>query len=200
MTRPVAILLLVSATSAAAQEGVVSTLMTRGADSVLAVEVSALVDTSAEKGLPGDAVLDMAFEGLAKGVAPDRLTAALRDLARRLEEGLTVARSAGLDRPSPMVVLWTTTALHRRVTRPDIRALFTAVSDDETRVAGLTVVTALSTAGFASGDALTVVLRRVAGGTGAADLLEIPSFAAHLASQGEPQTSILTRLLAGEGF
>src|SRR5581483_919415 len=80
-----------------------SALQAQQGDTGLDARVPAAAPAAA-RGLPAEPLVQKAIEGGAKGVAPDRIVAAVRALAERLARARDAVREAGLERPAPDVV------------------------------------------------------------------------------------------------
>ncbi len=140
--------------------------------------IQTILAEAAASGVPSDPLLAKALEGAAKGVAADRVVAALSAYRERLEQG------AGLVGPAaaPGAVVMAADALRRGVPSETIRSLATGWPDQFT--VPLLVVGDLIEAGVPVGRAREIVEDALARGEDPEALLAIPAAVRRLMREG----------------
>jgi len=193
-----AVLLLWPAVLGAQNAGVRSRLVARGLSPELVRDVVAVADEAGARGLPADAVADKAIEGWAKHVPAERIVAAVRNYAGRLGEAQAALARAGLARPAPDVTIAATEALGRGLVAEQVGDVVRAARAPAAMAPGLTVVAALAAQGLTPGDAVGVVVDAMHRGRSVDQLLDIPSMARAMRSEGVEPGDIGRRMMRGD--
>lgn len=191
----------VVASALTAQQGDLrSRLIQRGAAPSFARQVTQLADRARAEGLPVEPLADKALEGLAKGVAADRILPVVRGLADRLRVGRAVALSAGLPHPSGPLVAAAAEALGRGIQRPEIVGVLQASRAPEAGSVGLTVAASLVAQGIAPPEAVHAVELAYREGHSPQELLELPSVTSSWLAEGVLLPEVLQRIRQGQGL
>src|SRR5579885_1772918 len=140
-----------------------------------AAAVREVAAQAAARGLPAEPLVQKAIEGGAKGVAPDRIVAAVRALAERLARARDAVREAGLERPAPDVVEGGAEALGAGLTPRQVRDLVRASRPPYAPALTLRVAATLAALGVPPRQALALLEGAIAAGRAPGDLLDLPS-------------------------
>jgi hypothetical protein len=170
---PVAALLLVIGAPAAAQQDVTARLGPRVPPAVVAA-AQALADTALARGLPVDPLIDKAIEGAAKGVAPERVVAALRMVFDQLGSAAAAIRGGGDAAPDDGTVEAGAFALSAGLSGAQIRALVRASGPPYTPAATLRVAGTLAAMGVPADQTTELVRTTIRNGGATADVLSLP--------------------------
>jgi hypothetical protein len=182
-----------------AQEvGVRSRLAARGLPAELVREVAAVADDAAARGLPGAAVADKAIEGWAKHVPAERILSAVQQYAGRLGEAYAALGRSGLAEPGAEIVVAAAEAMGRGLGAADVGAVVRAARAPAAIAPGLTVAAALTAQGLAAGAAVGVVVDAMHRGRTVNQLLDIPSMAQAMRSEGLDPGEIGKRMIRGD--
>ena len=173
------------AAPASAQRPAAERLQGRVPADVISV-VQAIVDRAAQDGLPTDPLVQKAIEGQAKGVASERVIAAVRVLAGRLGAAAQALRASGLARPDAASIEAGAFALSAGLAEPQLEALARAsrppyAPDQTLRVAG-----ALSVLGVPAGESVELLVAMIQTGRTVADVLALPAHVQAGAARGVP--------------
>lgn len=170
------VLLLVAAIAAPldAQSDVAARLAGRVPPEV-ARAVAEMAAGVAARGLPVEPLVQKAVEGGAKGVPPDRVIAAVRALAARLDEAAGALRSAGLNNPDADLIDGTAYALSQGLSAGQVRDLARAIHAPYDAATTLRVAATLSGLGVPPKQTLQLVEGVLEAGGTPDDVLDLPS-------------------------
>jgi len=158
--------------------------------------IAETVRRAESEGLPGDAILDKALEGAAKGVPPARVGSAVRAYADQLQRAARTLEG----RPGRDELVAASEALQRGAPEDAVRQVARRAGSD--RAAALVVLGDLVEAGVPTGDAVDVVDTALRQGRRGEGLLAIPGVVRRLQREGTPPglaARAVARTLAGEG-
>ncbi|HYK83027.1 MAG TPA: hypothetical protein VEU55_07760 [Gemmatimonadales bacterium] len=158
----------------AAQGTVVGRLDGRVAPDVVRA-VQEIAGGVAARGLPVEPLVDKAIEGAAKHVPTDRVIAAVRALAGRLDEAATALRAGGVTSPGADAIEGGADALNAGLSAAQVRDLVALSSGHLDPALTLRVAATLAALGVPPSQALDLVHNVIQGGGGARDLLDLPS-------------------------
>lgn len=175
-------------------------LSQRGAPPAFARAVSQLAARAQADGLPAEPLVDKAFEGLAKGYAPDRILPVLQALATGLQEGRTAVVSAKLPHPPGALVAAAAEALARGIGRAGIAQILQAAPTPADAAVGLTVAASLAAQGIDAPDAVRAVSNAYRHGRSREDVLELPSVTSNWFAEGVGMPEVLSRIRSGAGL
>lgn len=175
-------------------------LIERGAAPDLAREVAQVAAQARAEGLPVEPLADKAFEGLAKGVASNRILPVVQGLADRLRAGRAVAVSAGFTRPPGSVVAAAAEALGRGIERRDVVDVLQAARVPAAGSVGLTVAASLVAQGIEPREATQAVELAYREGHSPQELLELPSVTSSWIAEGVQIPEVLRRIREGQGL
>lgn len=157
MSLPRAVVLWLTATTPLLAQGARDRLAGRVPAAALTALDSILQD-AARAGLPTEPLIQKALEGGAKGVAPDRIVAAVGSSAAQLRGARTLLGSAGESRPSdPGEVIAVAAALSRGVS-PELVGRLSAALPGEPTGPALHAVADLVGHGFAEGASVDLMI------------------------------------------
>lgn len=182
----------------AVTEDVQPALAARGAAPELIARIQQEVTQASQQGLPTQALLDKALEGLAKGAVPDRIVAAVSSLRNALSLAQGVAVEAGLAEPPSDVVTQAAHALVRGMAPESVRDLIRASGRPEAAATGLMVASSLTAQGIDRSAAAQAVERAYRDGRSPTEVLELPSLAALMIARGMTVSDVTRRMLAGQ--
>jgi hypothetical protein len=171
--RPIAALLLLLAAPIAAQQDVTARLGGRVPPAVLAA-AQALADTAAARGLPVDPLIDKAIEGAAKGVAAERVVAALRMVFDQLDGAAAAIRDGGASAADDGTVEAGAFALSAGLSGAQISALVRASTPPSSPATTLRVAGTLAAMGVPADQTTELVRVTLRNGAPGADLLSLP--------------------------
>jgi len=129
----------------------------------------------AARGLPVEPLVQKAVEGGAKGVPSDRVIAAVRALAARLDEAAGALRSAGLSNPDADLVDGTAYALSQGLSAAQVRDLARAIHAPYDAATTLRVAATLSGLGVPPKQTVQLVEGVLQSGGTPDDVLDLPS-------------------------
>ncbi len=185
----------------AAQEVAIrARLSARGLPADLVRDVAAVANEAAARGLPGGAVAEKAIEGWAKHVPQARILSAVQQYATRLGDAHGALGLAGLAQPRPDVVVAAAEAMGRGLGTGEVGEVVRAARVPATLAPGLTVAAALAAQGLPTGQAVGVVVDAMHRGRSVDQLLDIPSMARAMRSEGLDPGEIGKRMMrSGHG-
>jgi len=128
---------------------------------------------TAARGLPVDPLIQKAIEGGAKHVPPDRVIAAVRTLAARLDQAADALRGAGIATPDADVVEGGADALNAGLGADQVRELVRASRPPYDPAVTLRVAATLAALGVPTRQAVELVEATIAAGR-PTDLLSLP--------------------------
>jgi hypothetical protein len=137
--------------------------------------VNGIAQDAAGRGLPVEPLIQKTLEGSAKGVPADRVIAAVRTLASRLDESRTALRDAGIPAPSPAAVEGGADALNAGLNASHVRDLARISRGPYDPAVTLRVATTLTALGVPAQRGLRLMERRIQAGRGPNDLLDLPN-------------------------
>lgn len=158
----------------AAQEDVATRLDRRVAPEVVR-EVEALAASAVARGLPVEPLIQKAIEGGAKGVPAERVIAAVRTLAARLEMAAGALRSSGIASPAADMIEGGADALGAGLSANQVGVL--ARSSRQPHDPGLTlrVAATIAALGVPPKTALELVRDMIKAGRAPSDILSLPA-------------------------
>ncbi|HEU5261810.1 MAG TPA: hypothetical protein VFU41_10370 [Gemmatimonadales bacterium] len=158
----------------AAQEDVATRLDRRVPPAVVR-EVEELASSAVARGLPVEPLIQKAIEGGAKGVPAERVIAAVRALAARLEAAAGALRSSGIESPAADVIEGGAYALGAGLSADEVAEL--ARSSHEPHDPGLTlrVAATLAALGVPPKTTLELVRDMIRAGRAPNDILSLPA-------------------------
>ncbi len=136
--------------------------------------VVAVAADAARRGLPVEPLIQKAIEGGAKGVPADRITAAVRTLARRLSEAQDALRAKGQPAPSADLVEGGAEALGAGLDAGQVRDLVLASHAPYEPALTLRVAATLAAIGVPPQQAVGLLEGMIAAGRDPADLVALP--------------------------
>jgi hypothetical protein len=161
----------------------------------VAAEVVAIVTDAATRGLPADAVADLALQGIARGRTADRVLAAVRDYVQLLSAGHAALEDAG--RPEAAADIEAAAlALASGAPAGAIRDVATAAPPDRALAIPLTVLGGLAAGGVPVEHAVEVLTGHLAQG---ADDATISALGAMALPERAPGLGRARDALAGAG-
>jgi hypothetical protein len=169
---------------AAAQQDVEARLEARGLPADLARSVAAVAADAAARGVPAGPLADKAVEGWAKQVPPDRILTAVRTFSDRLTEARQAVRAAGLTQPPGDVVVAAAEAMSTGLGAGHVESVVRASPTAAEAAPALSVTAALAAQGIGGEQAATIVVRALRGHRPMVQLLNLPSLARVMHSEG----------------
>jgi hypothetical protein len=182
---------------AAQQDDVAARLQARGLPADLARDVAAVAADAAARGIPTGALADKAVEGWAKQVPSSRILTAVRAFADQLGEARDAVRAAGLVAPPGDVVVAAAEAMGTGLGAGPVASVVRAAPGAAEAGAALSVTAALAAQGLAGDQAATIVVRTLHGHRSMAQLLNLPSLARVMHSEGLDAGQIGRKMLQG---
>ena len=182
------------------QPDLAARLVQRGAPPAFAQAVSQLATQARAEGLPVGPLADKAFEGLAKGYAPDQILPVVQALAAELQEGRGAVVSPKLPDPPGTLVAAAAEALSRGMSHAEVAAVLQAAPTPADAAVGLTVAASLAAQGIVPGDATRAVTDAYRHGRSSEDVLELPSVTSNWFAEGVGMPEVLKRIRAGAGL
>jgi hypothetical protein len=192
-------LTLLSAPARAQDADVRAQLTARGLPSELSDQVAAIAAEAAARGIPTGPLLDKAIEGWSKHVSDVRIVGAVRLLSGRLADAREAVLAAGLASPSAEVVAAAAEAMGRGIGEGQVGAVVRAARAPAAAAPGLSVAAALVAEGLPSDQAVAVVVDAMRAGRPISQILDLPSTARAMESQGMTPGDIGREMLHGEG-
>ena len=166
----------------------------------VAEQVIATVETALAQGLPGQAIANLALEGVAKGRSGAEVLAAAEALAGDLSVARDAVSQHGHE-ATPAEIEATVQAMHVGVDGEAISDLAQSVPSGRSLVVPIAVIGALAARGFASDWALTEVVGRLEDRAEDFELAALPGQADQLLAQGmRPSDVGLTLAATRAGF
>ena len=198
--RLVLLLALLASPVYAQQPDLAARLTQRGAPAAFAQAVSQLATQARADGLPVGPLADKAFEGLAKGYAPDRILPVVEALAARLRDGRAAVTSTKLPHPPGALIAAAAEALGRGIDHAEVSQILTAAPTPTDAAVGLTVAASLAAQGIVPGDATQAVTDAYRHGHSSEDVLELPSVTSNWFAEGVGMPEVLKRIRSGGGL
>ena len=155
------------------QQGIADRLAGRVPPAVVAV-VESLVTRAAARGLPLDPLIQKALEGSAKGVASERVIAALRLVAMQLDTAAAALQAGGMGSDTEAVTAGEF-AITAGLSGRDIAQLVHGGAGSPNVIIGLRVAGTLAALGVPPAETVTLVTATLQAGRPAAELLALPS-------------------------
>jgi hypothetical protein len=158
--------------------------------------LDSIVEDAARAGLPTEPLIQKALEGGAKGVAPDRLVAAVGASAAQLRSASALLRSAGETRPNdPAEVTAVAVALSRGVSPQQVARLGSALPGEPTGPA-LHAVADLVGHGFAEDSSGDLVIAGAQLGLRGLRFLDVAAAAVQELQRGRSHAAALAHVRA----
>ncbi len=157
-----------------AQADVVARLQGRVPPAVVRA-VQDIAVSAAARGLPVDPLIQKAIEGGAKRVPEDRVIAAVRALAARLDEAAGALRDGGIGTPGPEVIEGGAYALSAGLGAAQVRDLVRASAPPYDPAVTLRVAATLAALGVPANQTIQLVQAMIDSGRAPGDLLNLPS-------------------------
>lgn len=136
--------------------------------------VQGIAADAAARGLPVEPLVQKAIEGGAKGVAADRVIAAVRAVAARLAEAAAALRGADVTAPDADVVEGGADALNAGLSTGQVRELVLASRPPYDPALTLRVAATLAALGVPPKQTFTLALGMISAGRAPGDLLGLP--------------------------
>lgn len=159
--------------------------------------VQGIAQDAATRGLPTEPLIQKAIEGGAKGVPAERVIAAVRVLAARLDEARSALRGAGIPSPSPEALESGADALNAGLNSRQIRDVGRVSRAPYDPALTLRVAATLTALGVPARQGLRLMERMIQAGRGPNELLDLPNEVqvdmARGASAGEAAEALDTR-------
>jgi hypothetical protein len=130
---------------------------------------------AAARGLPTEPLVQKAIEGGAKGVPAERVIAAVRALAARLDEAAGALRAGGLGTPEPDVLEGGAYALNAGLSAQQVSDLARVSRPPYDPALSLRVAATLAALGVPPKQTLALMEGMIAAGRPSSDLLDLPS-------------------------
>lgn len=166
----------------------------------VAEDVIAAVQDALARGLPGEAIAQLALQGVAKGRSGAEVLAAARILATELGAARNAIERSGRQ-PHPEEILAATAAMRLGVDGEAVSALASSAPSGRSLMVPLFVVGALVERGLPSDDALTAVRALLEAQASDAELIGTPGAAGAMLAQGLGPSEVGAALAAGRiGF
>jgi hypothetical protein len=182
-----------------AQDDVRARLASRGLPADLVEQVTAIAADATARGLPAGPLADKAIEGFAKQVPGARIVAVVRQYGERMVDARTAVQSAGVSAPEGRLITAATDAMGRGFVAGDIDRVVRAGPRAEIATPGLTVAAALVAQGMPTSVATDVVAQAIQRGSSASQILDLPSVARVMQSQGMSPSDAGREMLHGGG-
>jgi hypothetical protein len=159
-------------------------LEARGLPADLVQQIAAIAADATAQGLPSAPLADKAIEGFAKQIPAPRIIAAVRQFGARMLDARTAVHDAGVATPPGEMVAAAAEAMGRGIQPADVGRVVRAAPGTELAASGLTVAAALTAQGMASPRAVEVVTAALHDGRTVAQILDLPSVARAMQSNG----------------
>jgi len=192
-----AVLAAAPALLAAQQDAVDARLQARGLPADLARDVAAVAADAAARGVPTGPLADKAVEGWAKQVPAPRILTAVRAFADRLADARDAVRNAGLAEPPGDVVVAAAEAMGTGLVAANVASVVRAVPNPAAAAPALSVTAALAAQGLGGEQAAAIVVRALRGHRPMVQLLNLPSQARVMHSEGLEPGEIGSKMLEG---
>lgn len=189
----VAIVLAAGLARAGAAQDVAGRLGARVSDDV-ARAVQDIARDAAQRGLPVEPLIQKAMEGGAKGVPADRVIAAVRQLAARLDEARSALRTAGVTTPTPDAIESGAYALNAGMAALQVSELVRASRPPYDPAVTLRVAATLTALGVPAPQGLSMLEHMIADGRPPSDLLDLPSKVATATARGATPAEAVQQL------
>jgi hypothetical protein len=163
----------ICASQLAAQQDATARLAGRVPPAV-AVAVRALADSAAARGLPADPLVDKAIEGGAKGVAPERVVAAVRLVFAQLDVAAAAIRVGRVAIPDGETIEAGAFAVAAGMTGPQITEVVKLSTAPYTPAATLRVAGTLTALGVPATQTVDLVRETIRSGRASTDLSALP--------------------------
>jgi hypothetical protein len=183
---------------AAQQDDVEARLQARGVPADLARDVAAIAADAASRGVPGDPLADKAVEGWAKQVPAARIVTAVRAFAGQLALARDAVRAAGMAEPPGDLVVAAAEAMGTGLGAGHVASVVRAAPNAVEAAPALNVTAALAAQGLGGEQAATIVVRALRGRRSMVQLLNLPSQARVMHSEGLGPSEIGRKMLGGE--
>jgi hypothetical protein len=141
----------------------------------VAQAVQGIADDARARGLPVELLVQKALEGGAKGVPVDRVIAAVRVLAGRLDEARGALQQGGIRTPSPEAVESGVYALNAGLNARQVRDLGRVSRDPYDPALTLRIAATLTALGVPAREGLELVEHMIQDRRGPRELLDLPN-------------------------
>jgi hypothetical protein len=165
----------------------------------IAQAVQGIADDARARGLPVEPLVQKALEGGAKGVATDRVIAAVRVLAGRLDVARTALQESGIRAPSPDALESGADALNAGLNSQQVRDLGRVSRDPYDPAVTLRVAATLTALGVPAQQGLQLVQHMIHDRRGANELLDLPNEVREGMARGATAAEAAEGLDRGEG-
>jgi len=159
-------------------------LEARGLPADLVQQVTLIAADATAQGLPAAPLADKAIEGFAKQIPAPRIVAAVRQFSARMLDARSAVHDAGVAAPPGDMVTAAAEAMGRGFQASDVGRVVRAAPRAELAASGLTVAAALTAQGMTTPRAVEVVTSALKGGNSSAQILDLPSAARAMQSNG----------------
>ncbi len=193
----VAVLAVIPAFAVAQPSSVEARLESRGVPPEVAHEVATIATDAAARGVPAGPLADKAIEGWAKQVPAARILTAVREFADRMASAADAVRAAGLREPSGEVVVSAAEAMGSGLGAGAVGSVVRAAPTPAAAGAALSVTAALTAQGLPSDQAATIVVRTLRSHRPMTQLLNLPSQARVMHSEGLGPGDIGRKMMEG---
>jgi hypothetical protein len=150
-------------------------------------------------GLPVEPLIQKAIEGSAKGVAPDRVIAAVRTLAARLADARGALRAGGIATPSPEAVEGGAYGLNAGLNASAVRDLARISRPPYDAALTLRVAATLAALGVPGTQVVRLVQGMITTGRAPSELLDLPGQAQANMARGATPAEAAEGLARGAG-
>jgi hypothetical protein len=179
------------------QDDVRARLESRGLPTDLVDQVTAIAADATARGLPTAPLADKAIEGFAKQVPGARIVAVVRQYGERMIDARNAVQTAGVSAPEGRLITAATDAMGRGFVADDIGRVVRAGPRAEIATPGLTVAAALVAQGMPTSVATDIVAQAIQRGSSPAQILDLPSVARTMQSQGMSPSDAGREMLHG---
>ena len=161
--------------------------------------VQGLAQDARARGLPVEPLIQKAIEGGAKGVAPDRVIAAVQLLVARLDEARGALGEAGIQHPTPEALESGADALNAGLNAHQVRDLGRVSRPSTDPALALRVAATLTALGVPAPQGLRLMEHVIKTGRGPGDLLDLVSEVQLGMARGATPAQAAEEVDAGQG-
>jgi hypothetical protein len=137
--------------------------------------VQGIAQDAAARGLPVEPLIQKTLEGSAKGVPAERVVAAVRLLAARLDEARSALREAGIATPSPQALEGGAYALNAGLNARQVRDLGRVSQPPYEPALTLRIAATLTALGVPAPQGVQLLRHMIEGGRTPGELLDLPN-------------------------
>lgn len=195
-----AILLAALAASRLDAQGDVQARLAGRVPAAVAVAVQDAAAQASAQGLPIEPLVQKALEGAAKGVPPERVIAAIRELAARLATAAGALREGGVDAPDAETIEAGAFALTAGLSADHVRDLARASVPPYTPAATLRIAATLAAIGVPPAQVVELLVANITAGRSVTELASLPGAVQSQMARGATPAQAargLTRAAAG---